>query len=196
MSIRNGNIKFPSQPAIPGKGPKPPEPRFQVPTFMVQDLRDWLQDYDALNEVISGQEFDDVKLAKSLVQAMMLYNATAPIAPELQISDLIPGKITSEQYILVLDIAAARALQSVIFMLMRNHITYQDGNINKQINERWRYYDTAISRLVGGQTGSDGSYARVKEFKVALNVSFCTEVSLSPLSRWSYPYTGDFVSVY
>lgn len=166
--------------------PEVPIPTWRVPKWMVDELRDFLQDHARLNDVIKGQEHTDEQLAKMIVQAVLTFNATPPVAEELRIRDL--DRMFQEQWILILDVAAARALMSVINRLQRNHITYQDKDINKQINERWQYYERTITRLLGGQSGTDGATTRIKEFKLFMNSDNCMGTNMTELARFTRPF--------
>jgi hypothetical protein len=161
---------------------------------MIAQLRDFLMDHDRFNEIIKGQEHSDQQLGKMLIQAVLHFNATPPYGQELNIESW--ENILQEQWILILDLAAARALISVTNKLMRNHMSYQDGSINKQVNERWQYYERQISRLLGGQTGSDGASVRIKEFKTFLNANNCMGASHTELLRWTMPFTSDYLEVH
>jgi len=139
--------------------------RFQVPKYLVDKLRRFLQDYAEANELLDEKESKDIFLAEMLVDALSRYNLIEPSGPNLNIT--LEGA-TSEEALLLVDEAAARVLTSVSIRMQRNMLEYVDGNIRQQINDKWQFYNTTIARLRGGDAGN-GFDKLVKERKIKKN---------------------------
>jgi len=164
--------------------------KFEVPKYLVDKLRRFLQDYAEANELIDSQESRDIFLAEMLVDAINKYNLIEPAGPSLNIAF---ESIAPEEGLLLIDEAAARVLTSVSIRMQRNMIEYVDGNIRQQINDKWQFYNTTIVRLRGGDAGN-GFDKLVKERKVKRNCDAAWGSVHSELwDGWRY---GDTVTVF
>lgn len=164
--------------------------RFEVPKYLVDKLRRFLQDYAEANELIDSQESSDIFLAETLVDAINKYNLIEPAGPSLNITF---ESIAPEEGLLLIDEAAARVLTSVSIRMQRNMIEYVDGNIRQQINDKWQYYNQTITRLRVGDAGN-GFDKLVKERKVKRNCDAAWGAVHSEMwDGWRY---GDTVTIF
>ena len=149
--------------------------KFEVPKYLVDKLRRFLQDYAEANELLDEKESKDIFLAEMLVDALNKYNIMEPAGPYLNITI---GGLSSEEALLLIDEAAARVLTSVSIRMQRNMLEYVDGNVRQQINDKWQFYNQTIVRLRGGDAGN-GFDKLVKEHKISKNCD----------AAWGYTHT-------
>jgi len=141
--------------------------RFQVPKYLVDKLRRFLQDYEEANELIDEKESPDIFLAEMLADALVTYNTIEPSGPGLSI---VFETLSPESGLLIVNEAAARVLTSVSIRMQRNMLEYVDGNVRLQINDKWQFYNNTIQRLRGGDAGTGLGFAQmVKERKLKQN---------------------------
>ena len=125
-----------------------------------------LADYPQTNEVFSGEENSDEKLARYIVLAFDDWNSMPPLL-RLRLSPI--DVVASEKYMmlrsLMLDKSMVRILRSTIAKLARNDVPYQAGNVTMQRNAVWRGLMEIANQM-------DADYERrAQAAKVGINVS-------------------------
>lgn len=101
------------------------------------ELRDFLRDKPELNKLISGSETTPEGMQRAIDDAIDDYNKSEPRTFETV--DTFPS--TS-----LLKIGASLwVLKSVGTLMSRNHLTYNDGGISIEIDEKTSLYQSWIS---------------------------------------------------
>lgn len=102
-------------------------------------LRKFLRDKRDLNRLIEGYETEDPELSEAIDDAIDDYNSTPPKSSFTV--DNFPSKAR-------LKVGAALwVLKSVGLQMTRNHLTYTDGGVTVEINEKTGLYQSWIDRF-------------------------------------------------
>lgn len=107
-----------------------------APVLEIQELRNFLRDKAELNSLIGKEESDDTVLVDAISDAIDDYNTTPPLTKFNDES--FPSKS-------LLKIGATLwVLRSAGMEMSRNHLTYQDGGISVEVNEKTQLYQSWI----------------------------------------------------
>lgn len=105
----------------------------------VAELRNFIRDKPELNTLVEN-ETDDSGLAAAIEDAVDDYNNTLPLVREYTI-DNFPSKS-------LLKIGATIwVLKSAGMMMSRNHLTYSDGGISIEKDEKTQLYQSWLDRF-------------------------------------------------
>ena len=167
-------------------------PIVRVPKVWVDQIRSFMRDYPELNELIEGEESTDSNIADAIVEAMDEFNSITPNGDPLDINPDRLYSINRNVRRMIFKLAVAILLESVSLYMQRNEITTPSGNIQENLNEKWRSYDSTIKRLKYGDTGIEGVIPIIKKYKVAISCGY-SESSIH--SEMYYPYMGRFSSI-
>jgi len=159
-----------------------------VPTVLVDDVREMLSDDALSNELIEGREFSDEALAKCLVYIVRDFNVAPPVLsykltfPVLfsDQADLRPG---------VVDAAVGRATWLGGMRRLRNQMPYQAGSIS---------YDPNAVAAALMQTGEKmlARWAQQRDsYKLKLNIDGGFYVANSDLATREI-FNGATITVY
>ncbi len=174
-------------------GPTIPDGRNQirVPKVFVNEIRILLGDEPESNEVVEGTEFSDPMLARHLVATLQDFNTTPPLLqPLLQLVAL-----GSDSYYLgqirscVIEAAAGRALKFGALRRAKNQIQFQAGSVSYDENANWQAMLAFSDRLLADWK------TRVKELKVAINLSGGYAVANSDLMVATLESKGGFITI-
>lgn len=111
-----------------------------MPVLTVNELRDFLRDRPELNTLIGTEETSDLLLSRSIDDAIDDWNTTPPLIDNYNI-DIFPYKS-------LLKIGATIwVLKSVGISQSRNHLTYNDGGLSIEKDEKTPLYQSWLDRL-------------------------------------------------
>ena len=105
----------------------------------VETLRDFIRDQPELNTLIGKKETEDAGLATAIEDAIDDWNNTPPFTTVT--ADNFPFKS-------LLKIGATIfVLRSAGIMMSRNHLTYSDGGISIEKDEKTQLYQSWLGRF-------------------------------------------------
>jgi len=105
----------------------------------VETLRDFIRDQPEINTLIREKESEDTSLTAAIEDAIDDWNNTPPLTNVT--IDNFPFKS-------LLKIGATLfVLKSAGIMMSRNHLTYNDGGISIEKDEKTQLYQSWIDRL-------------------------------------------------
>jgi hypothetical protein len=103
------------------------------------DVRTYIQDFLEKNHLLDGFEFEDPQIELAMRLAISEYNLIPPISSETEETFPYDSLLMSGiLYKLLLGQAA---------LLIRNHMSYSDGNLQIPIEERAQLYESLASML-------------------------------------------------
>lgn len=126
----------------------------------VEDLRTFIRDRPELNTLIGKEETNDAGLSGAISDALDDWNNTPPFTINYTV-DNFPFKS-------LLKIGAVIfVLKSVGILMSRNHLTYNDGGISIEKDEKTQLYQSWLDRF-------EPEWERKKtSFKLAKNLQNC-----------------------
>ena len=131
------------------KAPKAAEHHRWVPKALVRQVRRYIQDYPEVNELVEHQETTDEQLARWIVDIVDDFNYSPPLmrtfapTPTMLWQDPELGGVRKW----VVDMAAARAMKSIVNKLARNDMPYTAGNTTIQPHAVWRNLQPIVQDL-------------------------------------------------
>lgn len=125
----------------------------------VENLREFVRDQPELNTLLGNKETSDTGLAIAIEDALDDWNSTPPFTTVT--IDNFPFKS-------LLKIGATIfVLKSAGIMMSRNHLTYSDGGISIEKDEKTQLYQSWLDRF-------EPEWERKKAgFKLAKNLQSC-----------------------
>lgn len=101
-------------------------------TVSITDVRQFLRDQPEFNILLAAKEFTDDDITKAMEFAISEYNAMTPITTtELS---AFPN-----DWLLLLG-TTAHLLRSAAHLYARNHVSFQDGDTNLQMDDKSQEY--------------------------------------------------------
>lgn len=131
-----------------------------MPVLSVNELRDFIRDDKYLNTLIGQKETEDPGLADAIEDAIDDWNNTPPLIDSYTIEDF-PSKS------LLKTGATIFVLRSAGIGKSRNHLTYSDGGLSIEKDEKTQLYQSWIDRFEPVWEG------RKADLKKAKNLSNC-----------------------
>ena len=105
----------------------------------IEDLRNFIRDHAELNTLIGKKETDDPGLVRAIQDALDDWNSTPPF------SHYTAGNFP---YLTLLKTGAAiQVLKSAGIMMSRNHLTYNDGGMTIEKDEKTPLYQSWLDRF-------------------------------------------------
>lgn len=106
---------------------------------MISTLRLYLRDYPQLNRLTSSEDHNDRLLAWAILDAIDDFNSTAPFT-RFGVNNF-PSKS------LLLRGATVSALESLMFLMVRNQLNYNDGGISVGVSDKTPLVKAVIDML-------------------------------------------------
>lgn len=160
----------------------------KVPKEWVDKIRFVMRDYAELNELIEGEENSNQMIADAIVDAADDFNSITPNGTGLDINLQQLYTVNRTIRRMIIKLAIAILLENITLYMQRNEITTPSGNVQENLNDKWRSYDASIKRIKYGDTGVEGVIPVIKKYKTAVNDMSITQ---SIHSEMYYPYLGD-----
>jgi hypothetical protein len=136
------------------------------------EVRRFLRDFASNNVLLDEVEFEDEDVRDATKYAIAEYNAMTPITSVTE--DNFPN-----DWVLLLGICA-HLFRSESFLQLRNQATYQDGDIQVGIDDKFAFYDGLADKL-------KAEWKQIaKDIKKQLNMESAYG-SLSSGYRYVYP---------
>lgn len=111
-----------------------------MPVLSVDELREFIRDDENLNTLIGQKETENPGLVKAIEDAIDDWNSTPPLIDNYTV-DSFPSKS-------MLKIGATLfVLKSAGIGKSRNHLTYSDGGLSIEKDEKTQLYQSWIDRF-------------------------------------------------